>query len=164
MVSRSIHLNFFLSPQFTLAVAFTLALAMGVNSSVIPLVGEVAGHGLSYTAVSRPATVVVAAPHAAVDVHGWGVHAPWGVHGAHWPVLAPGPVVSAHTSTVVHDVAVPAAVPVHVPHVAPAVVVAAPAHEGTYVAKTRGAVHTAPLSGHVQSVASVNVAAAPGTV
>ncbi|XP_013116469.1 adult cuticle protein 1 [Stomoxys calcitrans] len=34
---------------------------------------------------------------------------------------------------------------------------------GVYVAKTRGAVHTAPLAGHVNSATSVNVAPAPGT-
>lgn len=45
---------------------------------------------------------------------------------------------------------------------APAVVaVAAP--EASYVAKTRGAVHVAPLPGHVQSAASVNLEPAPGT-
>ncbi|XP_058987347.1 adult cuticle protein 1-like isoform X2 [Musca domestica] len=34
---------------------------------------------------------------------------------------------------------------------------------GVYVAKTRGAVHTAPLAGHLNSATSVNVAPAPGT-
>ncbi|XP_055853188.1 adult cuticle protein 1-like [Episyrphus balteatus] len=34
----------------------------------------------------------------------------------------------------------------------------------TYVAQTRGAVHTAPLAGHIQSAASVNLAPAPGTI
>ncbi|KAM7351795.1 adult cuticle protein 1-like [Cochliomyia hominivorax] len=41
------------------------------------------------------------------------------------------------------------------------VVVAAPA---TYVAQTRGAVHAAPLEGHLNSVANLNVAPAPGTL
>ncbi|XP_065357983.1 adult cuticle protein 1-like [Calliphora vicina] len=45
----------------------------------------------------------------------------------------------------------PAAVPI---------VAAAPA---SYVAKTRGAVHAAPLEGHLNSVANINVAPAPGT-
>ncbi|XP_055375971.1 uncharacterized histidine-rich protein DDB_G0274557-like [Condylostylus longicornis] len=36
-------------------------------------------------------------------------------------------------------------------------------HHGHYVAKTLGAVHTAPLPGHVDSVKSINVASAPGT-
>ncbi|XP_055837154.1 adult cuticle protein 1-like [Episyrphus balteatus] len=50
---------------------------------------------------------------------------------------------------------------------APAVVAAAPVvvgAEGTYVAKTRGAVHVAPLPGHLQSAASVNLQPAPGTL
>lgn len=34
----------------------------------------------------------------------------------------------------------------------------------SYVAQTRGAVHTAPLPGHVQSVASQNLQPAPGTL
>ncbi|KAM7352107.1 uncharacterized protein ACRADG_004746 [Cochliomyia hominivorax] len=34
---------------------------------------------------------------------------------------------------------------------------------GVYVAKTRGAVHTAPLAGHLASATAVNVAPAPGT-
>ncbi|XP_055917731.1 adult cuticle protein 1-like [Eupeodes corollae] len=38
------------------------------------------------------------------------------------------------------------------------------AAEGTYVAKTRGAVHVAPLPGHAQSAASVNLEPAPGTL
>ncbi|XP_058987344.1 adult cuticle protein 1-like isoform X2 [Musca domestica] len=48
-------------------------------------------------------------------------------------------------------------VAVHAPVVVPGV-------QGTYVAKTRGAVHTAPLEGHLNSVANVNVAPAPGTL
>lgn len=50
---------------------------------------------------------------------------------------------------------------------APSVAVAAPvvgAGPGTYVAQTRGAVHTAPLDGHLSSVANVNLAPAPGTI
>lgn len=34
---------------------------------------------------------------------------------------------------------------------------------GVYVAKTRGAVHTAPLAGHLKSATALNVAPAPGT-
>ncbi|XP_073822136.1 adult cuticle protein 1-like [Musca autumnalis] len=48
-------------------------------------------------------------------------------------------------------------VAVHAPVVVPGV-------QGTYVAKTRGALHTAPLEGHVNSVANVNLAPAPGTL
>ncbi|XP_053958091.1 adult cuticle protein 1-like [Anastrepha ludens] len=35
---------------------------------------------------------------------------------------------------------------------------------GVYVAKTRGAIHTAPLAGHINSATSLNLAPAPGTL
>ncbi|XP_075152745.1 adult cuticle protein 1-like [Haematobia irritans] len=117
--------------KFLFAVLCTLALAFGVQSSVLPwgypqvVVGD--GH-TSYTAVSSP--YVAGA---------WG---PWGgAWGGAWSG-AWGPW--AHGAAV--DVAPFAGV------------------QGTYVAKTRGAVHTAPLDGHVKSVANVNVAPAPGTL
>ncbi|XP_068141645.1 LOW QUALITY PROTEIN: adult cuticle protein 1 [Drosophila tropicalis] len=133
--------------KFALAIVFSLALAMGVQSSVIPLVSQLAGHGLSYTAVSGPSVVA----------------APWAVPAAHWPAAVTvgawppavshvaAPVVAAHAASVVA-------------HAAPSVVVAPVAHEGVYTAQTRGAVHTAPLAGHIQSVASINAAPAPGTI
>lgn len=142
---------------------------MGVQSSVIPLVSQLAGHGLSYTAVSNPA--VVAAPWA-VPAASW----PAAVSVGSWPPAAPaviaghGPaVIAGHGPALIagHGAAVVAA---HAPavvaaaHAAPAVVVAPVAHEGVYTAQTRGAVHTAPLSGHIQSVASINAAPAPGTL
>ncbi|KAH8412111.1 hypothetical protein KR222_011661 [Zaprionus bogoriensis] len=146
--------------QFAVAVVFTLALAMGVQSSVIPLVSQLAGHGLSYTAVSNPALI----------------GAPWGVPAAHlpaavsigaWPPAAAPALVAAAPAVVAAHA--PAVVAAHAPAVvaaahAPAVVVAPVAHEGVYTAQTRGAVHTAPLSGHIQSVASINAAPAPGTL
>ncbi|KAH8325650.1 hypothetical protein KR067_003223, partial [Drosophila pandora] len=133
--------------QFAIAAVFTLALAMGVQSSVIPLLSQVAGHGLSYTAVSGPAVVA----------------APWAAPAAHWPAAV---TVGAWPPAAIHA---PAAVAVHAaaPHVvaaAPALAVAPVAHEGVYTAQTRGAVHTAPLAGHIQSVASINAAPAPGTL
>ncbi|XP_054743987.1 adult cuticle protein 1-like [Anastrepha obliqua] len=81
-------------------------------------------------------------------------------------------LASAPGSIAVHASAVPAVVaapsPVQIvtsPVVAPAVVApAVVAAEGTYVAKTRGAVHVAPLPGHIQSAASVNLEPAPGTL
>lgn len=121
-------------------------MALGVNASVYPWGPAVAGHGLTYTAVSGPAVVPAwGNPHASVAIHAanpWAYANPWG-YGA-WPAAAPALHVASHAA-------------------APAVVVA-PGHEGSYIAKTRGAVHKAPLAGHVQSVASVNVAPAPGTV
>lgn len=99
--------------QFAIVIFITLALALGVQSSVWPwgnVVTQVAGGPLSYTAVSSPV------------IAGW----PWGG-------------------------VVPAAVPIVAGH-------------ASYVAKTRGAVHSAPLDGHLNSVANVNVAPAPGTI
>ncbi|XP_034472471.1 adult cuticle protein 1-like [Drosophila innubila] len=148
--------------KFAIAVIFTLALAMGVQSSVIPLVSQLAGHGLSYTAVSGP---VVAAPWVAPAAH-W----PAAVSVGAWPHVAPH-VVAAHAPAVVAahahahaPVVVAAHAHAHAHAHAPAVVVAPVAHEGVYTAQTRGAVHTAPLSGHIQSVASINAAPAPGTL
>lgn len=130
---------------------------MGVQSSVIPLISQLAGHGLSYTAVSNP---VLAAPWAAPAAH-W----PAAVSVGSWPpagpavIAAPGPVVAAHGAAVIAGPG-PALLAGH----SPAVVVGPVAHEGVYTAQTRGAVHTAPLAGHIQSVASINAAPAPGTI
>ncbi|XP_067624087.1 adult cuticle protein 1 [Eurosta solidaginis] len=126
--------------KFVTAVIFTLALALGVQSSLIPLVPgltQIAGHGLSYTAVSGPLSDPLVYPQ----------HLPAAVIAAASPTI-----IAAH-----------APIP-HAVH-APSVVIAdgAPVPGGAYVAKTRGAVHTAPLPGHVNSVANVNVAPAPGT-
>nr|XP_014086889.1 adult cuticle protein 1-like [Bactrocera oleae] len=176
--------------KFVIAAVCTLALAMGVQSSIIPglLPGltQVAGHGLSYTAVSGPLAVPVAA------------HAPAAVIAAASPPFAfatraaayaspsyatyASPSIAAYASPSVAAYASPPAavqvpsVAVQVPSVAvqvPSVAVHAPAvaavgHAGlvaggAYVAKTRGAVHSAPLPGHISSVANLNVAPAPGT-
>jgi len=121
---------------------------MGVQSSVIPLLSQVAGHGLSYTAVSGPAVVA----------------SPWAVPAAHWPAavnVASWPPAAIHAPAAV---AVHAAAPAVVAAHGSAVVVGPVAHEGVYTAQTRGAIHTAPLSGHIQSVASINAAPAPGTL
>ncbi|XP_037905611.1 adult cuticle protein 1-like [Hermetia illucens] len=75
------------------------------------------------------------------DRSAWGGNGAWAGHGA-WAAPA---VVTAHAAVV------------------PAVS-GAWGHEGSYVAKTRGAVHVAPLAGHAHSAASINVHPAPGTV
>lgn len=116
----------------------TLACALGVQSSVIPwgnVVTQVAGHPLSYTAVTSP----IVAP---------------------WPLG--GPIVLGHSPAVV-PAAVHAAVPAAVPAVVAAGHAVVPAGHAGYVAQTRGAVHSAPLAGHLNSVANINVAPAPGT-
>ncbi|XP_037814646.1 adult cuticle protein 1-like [Lucilia sericata] len=146
--------------KFAIVTLFTFALTLGVQSSVIPLGGvvtQIAGHSLAHTGVISPLglplgaialghgpAVVPAAVPAAISVH------PPAAVAVHAPVAAPAAIPAA-----VH---VPAAVPaaVHVPAVA--------AGPGSYVAKTRGAIHTAPLAGHLNSVANVNVAPAPGTI
>ncbi|XP_055920598.1 adult cuticle protein 1-like [Eupeodes corollae] len=118
--------------KFAIFAVVVLALAMSVQSSVIPLgIGlglghrlDIAGHGLSYTAVSGPAIV----PQV-IGVSALGLPAAVAV--------APAPAVA----------------------VAPHVVAG-----GSYVAQTRGATHVAPLAGHINSVSSVNVAPAPGTL
>lgn len=127
---------------------FTLALALGVQSSVIPLGGlitQVAGLPLAHNGILSPLGLplggsIVVGPHpaaipAAVSLP---VHAgiPAAIHAACPSVVAAAPAVVA----------------------APAIV-----GGGSYVAKTRGAIHTAPLAGHINSVANVNVAPAPGT-
>lgn len=79
-------------------------------------------------------------------------------------LAAPQGSIAVHASAVPAVVAAPSPVQIITsPVVAPAVVAVAPA-EGTYVAKTRGAVHVAPLPGHIQSAASVNLQPAPGTL
>ncbi|XP_011191963.1 adult cuticle protein 1 [Zeugodacus cucurbitae] len=138
--------------KFAIAAIFTLALAMGVQSSVLPLLPgltQIAGHGLSYTAVSGPLAVPIAA------------HAPAAVIAAASPAIvaaAPGIVAAAPGIVAAHG----PSVAVHAPS-AVAVAHGAAAHGGAYVAQTRGAVHSAPLPGHISSVANVNVAPAPGT-
>uniref|UniRef100_A0A0K8V4P4 Adult cuticle protein 1 n=1 Tax=Bactrocera latifrons TaxID=174628 RepID=A0A0K8V4P4_BACLA len=134
--------------KFVIAAVCTLALAMGVQSSIIPglLPGltQIAGHGLSYTAVSGPLAVPVSIAHA---------HAPAAVIAAASPPIA----IASHAAAI----AAPS-VAVHAPAVA-AVAHGGVVAGGAYVAKTRGAVHSAPLPGHIASVANVNVAPAPGT-
>lgn len=74
-------------------------------------------------------------------------------------------MVSPDRSLAVHAGIVPAS-PVQIVS-GPAVVAApvvVPAPTGTYVAKTRGAVHVAPLPGHIQSAVSANLQPALGTI
>ena len=73
--------------------------------------------------------------------------------GAAGPTLQQGPIVIGWGAS--------ASVPV-VPTVDIASAVGVPG--ATYVAKTLGAVHAAPLPGHTQSASAVNVDPAPGTL
>ncbi|KAH8413296.1 hypothetical protein KR009_009766, partial [Drosophila setifemur] len=134
-------------PQFAVVVVL-FALAWGVNSSVVPLL--TAAHGgvlIGAPAVAGSVAIQASAVPAAVPL----ALSPAG------PLLiqsAPA-VISTHAVVAAHG---PAVVAAHAPAV---VAIAAP--EASYVAKTRGAVHVAPLPGHSQSAASVNLEPAPGT-
>ncbi|XP_023296359.2 adult cuticle protein 1-like [Lucilia cuprina] len=135
--------------KFVFAVVL-LALAAGVQSSLI------AQHapGVSYVTTALHPANHLGGPlgwggHAAIDHSAWGgpLVAPLGGHGLWGGIpgisLAQGP---AHG------------------HVGIDLAHGAHGHgHGVYVAKTRGAVHTAPLAGHIASATSVNVAPAPGT-
>ncbi|KNC24118.1 hypothetical protein FF38_08876 [Lucilia cuprina] len=150
--------------KFVIAVVM-LALAAGVQSS---LIGAHAP-GVSYvTAALHPAGPLGWGGHAAVDHSAWGgpLVAPLGGHGLWGGIpgisLAQGPAVGhlglglghaglglGHASLGLGHAGLGLAHGVHGP--------------GVYVAKTRGAVHTAPLAGHLASATSLNVAPAPGT-
>ncbi|XP_002036103.2 adult cuticle protein 1 [Drosophila sechellia] len=123
-------------------VVVLFALAWGVNSSVVPLLTSAHGLVVGAPAVAGSVAIQASAVPAAVPL-----------------ALSPAGPVLIQSGPAVVAAPVPAAV---VAAHAPAVVaVAAP--EASYVAKTRGAVHVAPLPGHVQSAASVNLEPAPGT-
>ncbi|CAD7079321.1 unnamed protein product [Hermetia illucens] len=81
------------------------------------------------------------------------------VSGPGYYAAAPG-AVAVHASPLVSAYSAPAITAYSAPVVAPAVVAA----EGSYVAQNRGAVHVAPLPGHLNSAASVNLEPAPGTL
>lgn len=143
--------------KFVVAVVM-LALAAGVQSS---LIGAYAP-GVSYvTSAVHGAGWPYGGPPAAVAVHGgpwgaWGNGAPWGAWGngawgnGAWGYPSGYPGISLSQGPA-HGVA-PLAIAAH-----------GHGHEGVYVAKTRGAIHTAPLAGHVNSATSLNLAPAPGT-
>lgn len=89
--------------------------------------------------------------------------APWAhsVSGTYQHISAPHYVAAPYAA----HIAYPYAHVDHVSHVAhaPAVHIAAVPHAASYVAANRGSVHTAPLPGHTDSVASINDAPAAGT-
>ncbi|XP_004521788.1 adult cuticle protein 1-like [Ceratitis capitata] len=131
--------------KFVIAVVM-LALAVSVHSSILPAVSYV-------TSAVHPGPLLAhggwgghgawAGP-AAVTAWGGSGHGLWG--GIPGISLSQGPHGAA--------IAAPLAAPLALGHGHGA---------GVYVAKTRGAVHTAPLAGHINSATSLNVAPAPGT-
>lgn len=100
----------------------------------------------------------------------WGGHGGWGGPGAWggpWGGAWGGPSVAVHTGPGLGWGAghgAPVAALAALGH-GPISLAQGPAgHEGQYVAKTRGAIHTAPLAGHINSATSLNLAPAPGTL
>ena len=99
--------------------------------------------------------------------HGWAGHGAWDGawgHGHGWAAPAAVAVHAAPAWSSGHGWTGPAAKWAGTPGISLAQGPAGHHHEGVYVAKTRGAVHTAPLAGHVNSATSVNLAPAPGTL
>uniref|UniRef100_A0A6P4F2B6 Adult cuticle protein 1 n=1 Tax=Drosophila rhopaloa TaxID=1041015 RepID=A0A6P4F2B6_DRORH len=111
-------------------VVVLFALAYGVNSSVVPLLTSIHGG------------VVIGAPAVAGSVAIQASAVPVGVPAAVPVALSPAGPVLIQSGPAVVAAPVPAVVAAHAPAV---VAVAAP--EASYVAKTRGAVHVAPLPG-----------------
>ncbi|XP_068141646.1 adult cuticle protein 1 [Drosophila tropicalis] len=125
---------------FAVAQASWAAIAPGVSYVNSVAHGPALGLGLwgGHGAWWNGAPAAVAAPWNGNGWNAWnGAAAPWGLTGHGWSGAAiPGIGLSQGPA----------------------------GHEGVYVAKTRGAIHTAPLAGHINSATSVNVAPAPGTL
>ncbi|XP_065083741.1 adult cuticle protein 1-like [Ochlerotatus camptorhynchus] len=141
-----------------IAAVVMMALAIAAEASYVPSV--YAHHGYGYD--SAAPVVTYAAHHGPTvvqsnDLNSW----------AHHAYAQPAAVV-AYNSYAHH---VPAAVTAydshwdhHHHHQVPAVAFAAPVyHSASYVAANRGAVHKAPLPGHIVNQKSLNLAPAPGT-
>ncbi|XP_011210637.1 adult cuticle protein 1-like [Bactrocera neohumeralis] len=136
--------------KFVVAVVM-LALAVGVNSSLLPLTAQIA------PAVSYVTSSLGGGPLLAQGA--WGGPTAWGGSAAITGLGGLGlglhggiPGISLSQGPVGAAIAAPIAAPLALGHGA-----------GVYVAKTRGAIHTAPLAGHINSATSLNLAPAPGT-
>ncbi|XP_055838568.1 adult cuticle protein 1-like [Episyrphus balteatus] len=129
--------------KFAVFTVVVLALVFRAQSSVIPL--GLGGIGPVLSVAGPLGPVVVPGGSVAVQV----------------PNALPIQGLPAAVTVAQSPVQIPVALPAPVAVAAAPVVVGA---EGTYVAKTRGAVHVAPLPGHLQSAASVNLQPAPGTL
>ncbi|XP_054083599.1 adult cuticle protein 1-like [Zeugodacus cucurbitae] len=142
--------------KFVVAVVM-LALAAGVHSSV--LTAQIAP-AVSYVTSSLGGGPLLAPGAWAAGPTAWGGAGALGLglglggRGLHGGIpgisLAQGPGAAAIAAPLAAPIA--AAAPLAVGHGA-----------GVYVAKTRGAIHTAPLAGHINSATSLNLAPAPGT-
>ncbi|XP_053960023.1 adult cuticle protein 1-like [Anastrepha ludens] len=127
--------------KFVVAVVM-LALAVGVHSSL--LTAQIAP-GVSYV---TPGLGPLLAPGLGLGLGSWGLPAAISAHGL-WGGI-PGISLSQGPGAAI-------AAPLAVSH-------ALGTGPGVYVAKTRGAIHTAPLAGHINSATSLNLAPAPGTL
>ncbi|XP_065083689.1 adult cuticle protein 1-like [Ochlerotatus camptorhynchus] len=138
-----------------IAVVVMMALAVAAEGSYAPSV--YAHHGYGYAAAPY---ATYAAHHGPTvvqsnDHHSWAQHAyahPYQVAAYNsYPQYVPA-AVTAYDSHWDHH------------HQVPAVAFAAPVHHfASYVSANRGAVHKAPLPGHIVNQKSLNLAPAPGT-
>ncbi|XP_037923208.1 adult cuticle protein 1-like [Hermetia illucens] len=152
-------------------VVVLLAVALGIEASGLAW-GAHYAPALSYAAINGPAA------HGAWGAGAWGAHGAWtppaavdvthGVWGSgvlgHGAWAAPAAVAVAPAAVAVAPAAIAVAPAAIASHAAIAPAAHAWGHEGTYIAKTRGATHVAPLAGHAHSAAAINVHPAPGTV
>lgn len=120
--------------------------------ALIVFIGIVQGHVIPLSLVHPSLQYTIRGPAVHIDPH------PVVVSHAVSPWVVPH-VIAAHPPAVVEVAAAPSKVVVAAP-----VVVEAPAAEGSYIAKTRGSEHVAPLPGHANSVTVLNAEPAPGTV
>ncbi|XP_018798476.1 PREDICTED: adult cuticle protein 1-like [Bactrocera latifrons] len=144
--------------KFVIAVVM-LALAASVHSSLLPLTAHIAPAVSYVTSAVHPSPLHVAsgwgAPAAVTALGGIGLGGlGHGGLGLGWRAGIPGISLSQGPlgAAIAAPIAAPLAAPLALGH-----------GSGVYVAKTRGAIHTAPLAGHVNSATSLNLAPAPGT-
>ncbi|XP_020713188.1 adult cuticle protein 1 [Ceratitis capitata] len=140
--------------KFVVAVVM-LALATGAHSS---LLGAQISPGVSYINPTLAGPLLGLGGWAGPAVLGgpaavtaWGGIAPGLLGGIPGISLSQGPLGAAVAAPLVSPIAASLAAPLGT-------------GPGVYVAKTRGAIHTAPLAGHLNSATSLNLAPAPGTL
>ncbi|XP_011210636.1 adult cuticle protein 1 [Bactrocera dorsalis] len=149
--------------KFVIAVVM-LALAAGVHSSLLPLTAQIAPAVSYVTSAVHPSPLLATggwgAPAAVTALGGIGLGGlglgGLGLGGLGLGLRAGIPGISLSQGPIGAAIAAPIAAPLAAP-------LALGHGSGVYVAKTRGAIHTAPLAGHVNSATSLNLAPAPGT-
>lgn len=121
--------------------------------ALVVFIGFVQGHVIPWPLVHPSLQYTIRGPALHVDPH------PLVVSHAVSPWILPH-VIGAHPPAVVEIAAAPSKTII----AAEPVVVEAPAAEGSYIAKTLGSEHVAPLPGHANSVTVLNAEPAPGTI